>query len=95
MGHPVHEIGPFMPSSSVFVEFMICAIYGPKCKHAKTFGKKSLNVTTVQLFFNFFSKVFGFFDASFVFHFWLKVDFKYPFAGLLHFLSENGPWNSK
>ena len=28
-----HEIGPCMPSSSVFVEFMIFAIYGPKCKH--------------------------------------------------------------
>ena len=32
-GSHVHEIGPFMPSSPVFVEFMICAIYGPKCNN--------------------------------------------------------------
>ena len=59
-----------MPSLSVFVELMICAIYAPKWKHAKIFfGKKSLNVTTVELLSNFFSKVFGVFDAFFVFHF--------------------------
>ena len=58
----VHEIGPFMPSSSVFVEFMICAIYGPKCKHAKKcFAKKILNVTTVKLVSNVFFEVFGVF----------------------------------
>ena len=51
-----------MPSSSVFVEFMICAIYGPKCKHAKKcFAKKILNVTTVKLVSNVFFEVFGVF----------------------------------
>ena len=34
---------------------MICAIYGPKCKHANNiFGKKSLNVPFVKLFSKYF-----------------------------------------
>ena len=40
----VHEIGPFMPSSSVFVQLMLCALY------RMIFGKKSLNVPSVKLF---------------------------------------------
>ena len=40
-----------MFQSSVFIELMICAIYGPKCEHAnKMFGKMSLNVPFVELF---------------------------------------------
>ena len=42
-----------MPHSSVFIEIMICAIYGQKCKHPKNvYGIKSLNVSTVKLFSN-------------------------------------------
>ena len=48
----VNERGPFMPSSSVFVELMICAFYGPKYKHAKK------NLEERVLFHGF-----GFFDA--------------------------------
>ena len=29
----VHEIGPFMPSSSVFIQLMFRSICGPICKH--------------------------------------------------------------
>ena len=29
-----------MFQSSVFIELMICAIYGPKCKHAKKLFEK-------------------------------------------------------
>ena len=37
----VHETGTFMPNSSVFIEMMMCTIYGLKCKHAQTiFGKR-------------------------------------------------------
>ena len=43
-----------MFQSSVFIELMICAIYGPKCKHGnKIFGRKSLNVPFVKLFLGF------------------------------------------
>ena len=60
-----HEIGPFIFQSSVFIELMIWAIYGLKCKHAnKFFWKKSLNVPFVKLFFSTF---FGFIHA---FLFW-------------------------
>ena len=60
-------LGP-MCSSSVFIEMMICALYGQKCKHPKTnYGKKSLNVPTVKLFSNFFFNVFGVFSCFIVF----------------------------
>ena len=55
------EIGPFMPHSSVFIETIICAFYGPKCKKAKKWGKKSFNVLSVKLFSIFFSTFLGFF----------------------------------
>ena len=29
----VHEIGPFMPSLSIFIQLMFCSICGPICKH--------------------------------------------------------------
>jgi hypothetical protein len=46
----VHEIGPFVPSSSVFIQLMLCALYRMISKHAKIFfGKKNLNVPTVKL----------------------------------------------
>ena len=47
----VHEIGPFMPHLSVFIEMMMRAIYNQKCIHAKKkLGRKSLNVPFVKLF---------------------------------------------
>ena len=36
----VHEIGPFMPSSSVFIQLMLCALYRMISKHAKNFLEK-------------------------------------------------------
>ena len=52
----IHEIGPFMPSSLVFIQLMLCALYRMILisKHSKTFfWQKSLNVPTVKLFSNF------------------------------------------
>ena len=59
----VHEIGSFMPHSSFFIEIMMLAFYGPKCKKAKiNFGKKSLNVHSVKLFSKLvFQRFWGFF----------------------------------
>jgi hypothetical protein len=58
----VHEIDPFMPNSSVFIFFMLRALYRMICKSSKKkFGKKSLNVPNVRLLSNFFFNIFGFF----------------------------------
>jgi hypothetical protein len=46
-----------MPSSSVFIQLMLCRI---RSKHAKKFfGKKSLNVHTLKLFSKFCFNVLG------------------------------------
>ena len=51
-----------MPNSSVFIFLMLRALYRMICKNAKScFGKNSLNVSNVKLFFFFFFNVFGFF----------------------------------
>jgi hypothetical protein len=64
----VHEIGSFMPHSSFFIEIMMLAFYGPKCKKAKiNFGKKSLNVHSVKLFSKLFFQLFWFFLYFFCF----------------------------
>ena len=57
----VHEIGPFMPNSPVFIFLMLCALYRMICKNTKSFfGKNSLNVSNVKLFSIFFSTVLAF-----------------------------------
>ena len=51
----VHEVGPFI--SICWIDDL-CYLWSKMqtCKE-KNFGKKSLNVTTVKLFYNFFSKL--------------------------------------
>ena len=58
----VHEIGTFMPNSSVFILLMFPALYMMVCKNSKKcFAKKSLNVPNVKQLSNFFSNVFSLF----------------------------------
>ena len=64
----VHEIDSFMPHSSFFIEILMLAFYGPKCKKAKiNFGKKSLNVHSVKLFSKLFFQRFWVFFVLFLF----------------------------
>ena len=54
--------------SSFFIEILMLAFYGPKCKKAKiNFGKKSLNVHNVKQFLKKFSRFFGVFVVLFYF----------------------------
>jgi hypothetical protein len=58
----VHEIWPFMPSSSFFTFLMLRALYRILCENAKSFlCKNSLNVSNEKLFSKTFFNVFGFF----------------------------------
>ena len=91
----VHEIGPFMPNSSVFIFLMLRALYRMICKSSKKiFAKKSLNVTNVKLLSNFFFNSFRYFYAFFDFHLWFKVKM-YIFYGLLHFITWERPLKVK
>ena len=48
------------PVQPVFLKCILCAIYGPICKHAKKImEKKILNVTTVKLFTKIKNQCFG------------------------------------
>ena len=57
----VHEIGPFMPNSSVFIFLLLRALYRMICKSSKKiFGKKEFECTKCKATFNFFFNVFSF-----------------------------------
>ena len=57
----VHEICPFMTNLSVFIFFMLPALYKMISKTSEFFfGKKSLNVPNVKLLSIFFFNIFGF-----------------------------------
>ena len=59
-----------MPNSSLFIELMMHAIFGPKCKNAKKkIGKKSLNVLNVKLLSREIFNVFGVYYMLFVSNF--------------------------
>ena len=67
-----------IPSLSVFIELMLCTIYGPFMQTCENkFGKKSLDVIIVKLFYKT-----NFRSFSFLFH--ALIESKYfCFAGLL------------
>ena len=56
----IHEIGPLIPKSSVFICLMLRALYRIVYKNSMiVFAKKSLNVPNVKLL-SFFFNIFGF-----------------------------------
>ena len=81
------EIWEILLVQTVFMNCILWTIYRPICKHAKTFfGKKVLNVTTVNVFSNKKFNVLWVFFMPFCVNLYLKVII-HPFYGLLLFIA--------
>ena len=75
----------------VFVKSILCAIYGPICKLARTnLGKKILNVTTVKLLLKNKIQCFWGFLMPFCFKLYLKVNI-HPFHNFLLIIAWKRP----
>ena len=87
----VHEIGAFMPNSSVFIYFMFRTLYRMIYRIPKLFfGKNGLNVPNVKLLSKNRFDVFRVFWCFFDFYLWFKVKM-YILMVCYFLLLEKGP----